>query len=485
MTTYSMYQHYKPLRNHLAKYSVLSGLRVVWLHTRQHSWAGLQQKLQDASCSMLPWELEQVVRELVLNGILAVGGSHGGKELDPMAAVRCLRTLIEAISRDHVHCSKDAMEALVPLIHQQNAWSDDAFSRIVRHFRIFRHEALAAIVEPEIGISLSDWLKIGLTVSSFLNEKFEVDRALFNRVPGVDPEAVERFFELTAMPIEGLRQQLQLAQRYDLQWAHTFNPLRARPIIFRSTAPGPIFSPIPQLLLWRLTDGLYYELVHKRLAGFDKAFGDACEHYVGEVLNAALRGGAFDVRDERPYKAGKQDKHGVDWVVSDRTGHLFVECKAKRMTLAAKTNAPGGAVDKDLRVLAGYIVQNYKNINDALQGHVPVFLSAGLPVFSAIVTLEDWGLHTPHLKARLHSFVDEALHATDLPISMMNDCPYAVLSFFQLERRAQDIAKVDIATAFTPGAVYTRAQYKGCLFPQTLKELMPDIAEQAGFDRLR
>ena len=73
MTTYSMYQHYKPLRNHLAKYSVLSGLRVVWLHTRQHSWAGLQQKLQDASCSMLPWELEQVVRELVLNGILAAG----------------------------------------------------------------------------------------------------------------------------------------------------------------------------------------------------------------------------------------------------------------------------------------------------------------------------------------------------------------------------------------------------------------------------
>ncbi len=35
MTTYSMYQHYKPLRNHLAKYAIIS--LVVYILNVQHN----------------------------------------------------------------------------------------------------------------------------------------------------------------------------------------------------------------------------------------------------------------------------------------------------------------------------------------------------------------------------------------------------------------------------------------------------------------
>ncbi|XDF36476.1 hypothetical protein RBH89_05280 [Paracidovorax avenae] len=389
------------------------------------------------------------------------------------------------ISKEHVHSYDDALAAVAPLIHQQMLWSDDTFSRIARYGQIYRHEPLAEIIQSDLKIPLSAWLKIGLAVFSCLDASFSLSRSKFFELPGLDRKTVEQFFLMTATSIEELRLQTKSQQIYGRQWAYTFNPLRKSPINFFSSAPEKVFIPIPQLLVWRVTDGVYYDLVEAKGNVFAKAFGDACEIYVGKVLKTALGGKEVEIHGERPYWRSNSEKAGVDWLISDHTGHLFLECKAKRMTLPAKMEGLGASMDNDLRVLAGYVVQNYKNIQDAMQGFVPGFNSSDLPVFSVVVTLEDWGLHTTQLKERLDALVEVALQNAALPICMKFDYPYKVLSFFQLERYAQDIAKVGIAKVFSPNAVYSKAVYRGCLFPETLAELMPDIAEAAGFDRFQ
>ena len=53
---------------------------------------------------------------------------------------------------------------------------------------------------------------------------------------------------------------------------------------------------------------------------------------------------------------------------SDETGHLFIECKTKRMRLDAKTRADAIALEKDISALADAVVQNYRNIQDCLDG---------------------------------------------------------------------------------------------------------------------
>ncbi|MDD3484332.1 hypothetical protein [Azovibrio restrictus] len=426
-----------------------------------------------------------MAREIILNGNLLQQTPARGGPFDPKKAVRLLRELTKTISEEHVRSCDEALAAMAPLIHQQMPWSDDTFSRIARYGQIYRHEPLAEIMQSVLKMSLSDWLKLGLAVFSVLDKEPSVLRSIFFHLPGLDRQKVEQFFALTASSIEDLKPRIKSQQIYARQWGYTFNPLRESPIIFFGANPGFIFAPVPQLLIWRITDGIYYDLIKSGEIPFAKAFGNACEAYVGKVLKVALRDKEVKIHGERPYDSSKGNKAGADWLVSDHTGHLFLECKAKRMTLPARIAGPGESMDKDLGVLAGYIVQNYKNIRDAMQGLVPGFSSSNLPVFSVIVTLEDWGLLTSQLENRLHALVKDAVLNAELPISMLVSHPYKVLSFFELERHAQDIAKVGIATVFSPDTAYSRAEYKGCLFPETLKELMPDIAEDAGFDRFQ
>lgn len=434
---------------------------------------------------MLPWELELVAREIILNGHMQQQTLASANTFDPVKSVQLVRQLTMHISKTHVHSHDEALSAVIPLIHQQMPWSDDTFSRIARYGQIYRHQPLAEIMQSVLKISLSAWLKLGLTAFSLLVRSHSVHRSIFFHLPGVDRETVEQFFALTTRSIEELGPRIKSQQVYDRKWAYAFNPLRERPINFFQMEPERIFAPIPQLLIWHVTDGLYYHLIEAGGSLFAKAFGDACEIYVGNVLTTALQGKQVEIYGERPYETSKGQKAGADWLVSDHTGHIFLECKAKRMTLQAKTAGPGESMDKDLRVLAGYIVQNYKNIRDAMGGSVPGFNSKGLPVFSGIVTLEDWGLVTSQLKDRLNVLVEDELQDAGLPASMTVDHPYKILSFFQLERHVQDIANKGIATVSMPDAVYSRAAYRGCLFPETLAELMPDIAENAGFHHLR
>ena len=60
--------------------------------------------------------------------------------------------------------------------------------------------------------------------------------------------------------------------------------------------------------------------------------------------------------------------HGTDWILSDKTGHIFIESKTKRLTVNAKTLSDLVALDKDLAIMAKAIVQHYKNIRHALSG---------------------------------------------------------------------------------------------------------------------
>src|ERR1700730_1364259 len=92
--------------------------------------------------------------------------------------------------------------------------------------------------------------------------------------------------------------------------------------------------------------GIFYDLV--KSAGFDNPFGNSFQAYVGEVIKATCPPPRFTALAEQPYYVGRQKKDGVDWILSDSTGHLFIESKTKRLTVDAKTRSDAVALDKDL-----------------------------------------------------------------------------------------------------------------------------------------
>lgn len=475
MNKYSMAGHVEPLHRHLGNSPILDILKAVWEEVCSHNLVSLEVARCNTAYFPLPWELELLARETLVLGKRDEISNQLAEGFDLRAAIRLLRNVGIGISGDWVRSEGDALAALSPLVYQQVTWSADNLSTFVRYIRIFRQPELSQLVEQHIGMTLTQWATLGLAAFALTRDAFEIELHVLTHLHGISPSVLDRFSALMTADIDTVGARLRSSRSTDRDWAFTFNVMRERPLLFQSEKPDTVFAPIPQLIHWRLADGLYYELVKRGGATFAKALGDACEFYIGEILERGLRGSSHKIQKEQKYSVGGQTFAGADWRVSDDTGHVFIECKASRLVLPAKTSIPGTDMDKALDLLAGYVGQNYRNIQDALQGLVPGFERNGLPAFCVVTTLEDWSLHLPQLQTLLQAKVFDDLRRRNLPPALLDECPYFILSFFDLERQVQDIAKSGVANTFLRGPDFRPAEYVGCLFPETLDEAMPGI----------
>ncbi len=135
--------------------------------------------------------------------------------------------------------------------------------------------------------------------------------------------------------------------------------------------------------------------------------------------------------------------HGVDWIVSDATAHLFIETKAKRLTVNARTLSDTTALDKDLIAMAKAIAQHYRNISDATNGRTH-WASDDLPIYPIILTLEDWFLFSPRIAEMLSGHVLHFLAEANIGADVLEKMPYTIASAQDFETAIQIIAQVGI-----------------------------------------
>jgi len=196
----------------------------------------------------------------------------------------------------------------------------------------------------------------------------------------------------------------------------------------------------------RFTDGMYYEI--RDALGFEKAFGDSFERYVGEVFEKANRSESLTICAAQPYHVGKDRKDSVDWVVSDPTGDLFIECKTKRLRANAKSSlASTEILDDDLDKMAGFIVQTYKTLIDALDGRYEHWTArADKPIYPLIVTLEEWFAVGNKILPEIDKVAHRKLAESQIDAALMEKYPYTICAIQDLELVAQIIPITGIHT---------------------------------------
>jgi hypothetical protein len=140
-----------------------------------------------------------------------------------------------------------------------------------------------------------------------------------------------------------------------------------------------------------------------------------------------------------------QKKHGVDWILSDSTGHVFIESKTKRLTVDAKTRSDAVALEKDLGVMATAVIQHYGNIRDALDGKT-TWVPDGLPIYPLVLTLEDWFIFSPRVDEMLNRHVCRLLAKASIPEQVLGEMPYTIASANEFEIASQIIAQVGITS---------------------------------------
>jgi hypothetical protein len=198
---------------------------------------------------------------------------------------------------------------------------------------------------------------------------------------------------------------------------YDFNPLVSYPVIrpFASEQTprleeDALVAPLPDLILYRLSTGIYYQMFNSYKEDFSRYFGHLFGEYTGIVLRNSVPPSTLvsedDIRKTYPEKKGKVP----DWAVVDGTKAVLIECKSTRFNRRALATGDEDAVNKSLE----QVIKGLKQMDELerLQPH----LAAGIGLGATIDELS--GATFNQVLGRLHEqtnlvYKDSFLYAKD------------------------------------------------------------------------
>ena len=437
----SVYDSYKPLRNYLRKVPLWESLKIIhayiqFLQFQQPIPNNIEVNEQVLSAKLsakgiYAWELDILAREIVLNADL--NGKLTLRQWKNMAnAINKIKDLENDISAHSERLAPNILLELYRIQHRQFPWQWPANSNaLLRYFRIFGTPSFVPILQTNLGLSVTEIYVLGLAFTGHFMDNAECVLPLNVAPLGISPETLECFVQHFSTDFPSLKKQITDTQSYDDNYAYTYNPFRFYSFIKEEIGGRPILvCPFPPYLFGSFTDGVYYKIC--KSDGFSKAFGDSFQQYVGDAANAANSQKQLSILPEAEYNVGNNRKDSVDWIISDATAEIFVECKAKRLLLDAKVSLESAALDKDLDMMAGFIVQNYRTLMDALQGHYPHWKPSNKNIYLVVVTLEEWYIWG-EIARLLNEKVLFKMEKLGIDAAIIEKHPYIVCSMADLE----------------------------------------------------
>lgn len=396
---------------------------------------------------IIDFELEFLLKEIIAN-------CQHGKTKHSLKQKKYLARLINYLR--HTFSSEIDKRFNIPgdillefnrLAHRQFKWQSSQFNNFTtfRYYKIYSDKNVNSIIENKLHLSSFELFFIGLYLFRSTAQYFRVTLPIESEIPILTTKMFQNYLENFSMSIEQAKKEIILNREMNENIFYSYNPLRAKPIL---TYENTYFCPIPLLLYWQTTDGIYYSIVKEK--GFENAFGASFEKYIGEVLSLACDSNRFEILPESTY--GKEEKKTIDWRLIDDAGILFVECKTKRLTLGAKSNlAPKDGLNRDLTKMAGFIVQNYKTYLDYKSGAYPdMSFDEDKEFYPLVLTLEPWYINfNPRIMDMLESLVIQLLQSSSIDPIIIERHPYHIRSSEDFEKDIQLINALGIQEYFS------------------------------------
>jgi|GEM_PF-2361737 len=434
-----MYEIYKPLRNYLRSFDLWSALGTTYHYMlylqfgsrlpQQLLTPKLEMGASNRAANLHGHLVELLLRELILNGALS-----GGKRFATAPAAFKAMNLIHKVDGrswgTHEARSNDIMLQLSRIAFKQFPWQDPPTNgSLARYYALYGHPAVAPMVEAEFGMTTTELLQLVLLLIEELQRAPTLPLVFLGEAEDSIKEPVWALYDRISHSAPDLRRLVQESQTYDVNWGFNVNPVRRYPLVHAGHVRS-VMCPAPPLLLQRLTDGLYYDLINAD-PGFGVAVGKAFEDYVGHVAERIGKG-KFDIRPEQSW--GKPERRSVDWIVSDATATMFVECKLGRLDLASQTqiaNPPPfiAAIER----LSRAVGQVYATLTEALRGAYPHWNDDGRPIFPLVVTFHEWFAFGLFFYAHLDKLVQEEFARRSLDHGMREQYPFMICSIAEFE----------------------------------------------------
>lgn len=448
----NIFQAYKPLRNNLRKLCVDDSLFVVWSYTQYLQFGKKFSKEIEVNPAFLnrkdtkswrpnEWELELLVKEIFINSQEICSSSLSLRKWNHfykvLSKLRCVR---DEVAKTYID-KKNVVTELYRIAHRQFPWQSRAdFKFLFRYYKIFSNSTINDIVQNILGISVRDLYYIGLAFFAIYSEKPEILLPLQLDLEklGINLDKVNRFLNFTSENLSTLKDKIIQEQEFDDRFEYTYNPMRAYPIIkMLFKRKDSLVCPMLTLLFWRITSGLYYEICDEK--DFGDNFGHSFQKYVGSVIEKANTNKAINFMEEEEYHVGRNRKDTVDWIVYDKDSALFIECKARRISLPAKIELRDSSIIlKELDKMAKIILQIYKAIDDYCNNLYPSFkYEEERQIYPIILTMENWFLFGDKRSDILDKMIIKEFSNINLPIDYLKKMPYSICSVEDFEGMMQ------------------------------------------------
>lgn len=435
-----------------------------------------------AETAIRKWELESLIGLRLLapktasdaRRVLNCGNFSAAANL-----INILRKLENAESKLYLE-RMHILTEMHRISHRQFPWQTGFFNipYFYRSAFIYGHEKCRKYFEESYGISFSDFSLVGFGLFASFTARPVVPSNLSLAMLGVSSATFAAAVKLLSMTIEDARKsyrKLQETMESDgLGVAYQPSILRRYPVLEFTDEVSRLRAPLPQLVLSRITSGLYYDLVGGGQTLLNEA-SDRFEQFCAEYIQAMLPDSK--VSRESRYSIGHLKYDTPDVLVDlDGATAIVFECKATKLTFRAQFGtAPLAEAKRGFDEIAKAIFQLWRFFSHTRQGLIP-----GANVSSSaqgiVLTLDFWMMLSGDLVPALLSAAND-LADKDPNIIGADRRPVLFCAVEELESVLSRTNEVGFLATLTAAH---DPKYKGWL----LSTIDSHLAKRAGGERI-
>ncbi|MER8369031.1 hypothetical protein [Mesorhizobium sp. M1378] len=360
----------------------------------------------------LKWEMENVILLMLANA------THGKKMVHP-AEFRKFETACKIINQyktakiaeNDVLVNPDTVVAEMARYQmEQFLWQREFFhsQRMHLYYFIYGQGECAAYFKQKYGIGIDEFALncVGLYTHS-QTVPWHGRPRLPDKGIALRQDSLDRTVDLISKELFGLRELTR--ERIDTLTAHNKSnlaylpsTLRQFPMISSVAMENQFIAPFPQLIIFRATSGLYFDLCDGPKKILEEA-NDRFEQY-GKMLIEA-RCPRFKVMREQPFGTKKRPLKTPDLLVQDGGQITIVfECKATKLTFQAQYaenqyEVAAGAYDQIAKGMS-QLWRFFARARNGTYANIPVAPDA----VGVVLTLESWFAltrqHLPVIRAK-------------------------------------------------------------------------------------
>lgn len=282
------------------------------------------------------WPLETLANELMVvpKAFRLPRGRNRQVRHDHYATLRTIYNILLKLenSEEGLELERHSVfNELSRLWQRQVGWQrgNDNLLSIYRSLRVYGTGLPAEYFENSYGIAVDRFFKLGFALYA------EVKQNLFASIT-IDPRPIGETAQSLQTTISRISIPLELARTLTKnRRTHFTAPMAYKPSIFREYPiiqfDNRLRCPIPNLILERITSGLYYDIV----SGGDSIWnqiGRNFENYCAEFLELAETG--WEISKEHRYGSKKRRYQTPDILIKEGGFvKIIIECKSKYMSI--------------------------------------------------------------------------------------------------------------------------------------------------------